>query len=521
MAIQKRRISPRQKMINLMYVVLLAMLALNVSSDVLNGFSLVSDGLNKSTQNANQVNQGIYAEFEQQMKSNPAKVKQWYDKAQYVRSISDSLYNLSEELKLAIVRESDGEEGDVNNIRNREDLEASTQVMLAPGKGRGSELYNRINSYRDQIVKMVTDEKKRDIISSNLSTELPQKAQLLGKNWQEYMFENMPTAAAVTLLTKLQNDVRYAEGEVLHNLIGNVDVKDIRVNLLDAYVIPNSQTVVQGGRFSAQIFMAAVDTTRRPTIYVGGKQIQSEKGIYETVCNSTGDFTLHGYIEMVDGSGETVRRDFSQKYTVVAPSATVSADIMNVLYAGYDNPMSVSVPGVPRNQISCTMAGGSLTPKGDGHFIARPTTPGENAVITVHAQHDGRSQEMGKFTFRVRKLPDPRPFIAYAAADGNEEHFSGGGLSKQILVNTGGIGAAIDDGLLNISFQVLGFETVFYDAMGNAVPYKSNGANFSDQQKGQIRALPRNKRFYITNVQAKGPDGIERTLSGAMEVIIK
>ena len=521
MPIQKKRISPRQKMINLMYLVLLAMLALNVSSDVLNGFSLVSDGLNKSTQNANKVNQGIYADFDRQMKSNPAKVKVWYDKALYVRSISDSLYNLADELKTAIVKESDGKDGNVDSIRNREDLEASTQVMLSPTKGRGEELYNRINSYREQIVGMLSDPEKRDIINSNLSTELPRKAQLLGKNWQEYMFENMPTAAAVTLLTKLQNDVRHAENEVLHTLINNVDVKDVRVNLLEAYVIPNSQTVVQGGRFSAQIFMAAVDTTQRPTIFVGGREIKSEKGIYETVCNTTGDFTLNGHIEMVDGSGEKVRRDFSQKYTVVAPSATVSADIMNVLYAGYDNPMSVSVPGVPRNQISCSMTGGTLTPKGDGHFIARPGTPGENAVITVMAQHDGRSQEMGKFTFRVRKLPDPTAFIAYSDADGNEEHFRGGGLSKQILMGTDGIGAAIDDGLLNIAFRVNSFEMLLFDAMGNAVPYKSNGANFSDQQKAQMRGLARNKHLFIRDIHATGPDGIERTLSGAMEIIIK
>ena len=197
-------------MINLMYLVLLAMLALNVSSDVLNGFSLVSDSLNKSTQNANHVNQGIYSTFEEQLKNNPAKVKQWYDKAQYVRGISDSLYNLAEELKEAIVKECDGKEGDVNNIKNREDLEASTQVMLAPGRGRGKELYNAINNYREKIVKMVTDKEKKDIITSNLSTEVPMKGRLMGKNWQEYMFENMPTAAAVTLLTKLQSDVRYA-----------------------------------------------------------------------------------------------------------------------------------------------------------------------------------------------------------------------------------------------------------------------------------------------------------------------
>ena len=513
--------SPRQKMINLMYLVLMAMLALNVSSDVLNGFSLVSDSLNKSTRNASHVNNDIYQTFDEQMKSNPAKVKQWYDKAQYVRTISDSIFNLAEELKVAIVRESDGEDGDVNDIRNREDLEASTQIMLAPGTGRGKQLFKAINSYRERIVKMVTDKEKKEIISSNLSTEVPAKGRLMGKNWQEYMFESVPTAAAVTLLTKLQNDIRYAEGEVLHNLINNVDVKDIRVNQLNAYVIPNSQTVVQGGRFSAQIIMAAVDTTRRPTIYIGGQPIRSDKGTYETVCNRTGDFTLNGFIEMLNGDGETIRRDFSQKYTVVAPSATVSADIMNVLYAGYDNPMSVSVPGIPNNRLHVTMTGGTLTEKGDGHYIARPTAPGGEAVFTISAQNEGRTQEMGKFTFRIRKLPDPTAFIAYSDGQGGKNHFKGGSISKQILMGTEGIGAAIDDGLLNITFRVQNFNMIFYDAMGNAVPYKSNGANFTDQQRNQIRGLARNKRFYITEIHAVGPDGIERTLDGAMEVIIK
>ena len=508
-------------MINLMYVVLMAMLALNVSSDVLNGFSLVADGLKKSSENATKTNNGIYSTFEQQMKSNPAKVKEWYEKAQYVRGMSDSLYNLAEELKEAIVREADGKDADINNIRNREDLEASTQVMLAPGIGRGKELYDAINSYRERVVLMVTDKEKREVITSNLDTEVPSKAKVLGKNWQEYAFENMPTAAAVTLLTKLQNDVRYAEGEVLHNLISNVDVKDIRVNQLNAYVIPNAQTIVQGGRFSAQIIMAAVDTTRRPSIYIGGKEIQSDKGYYETICSKTGDFTFNGYIEMLNGSGEKVRRDFSQKYSVVAPSATVSADIMNVLYAGYDNPMSVSVPGIPSSKLRVSMTGGSFEQKGEGKYNARPTTPGTEAVITVSAESEGRHQEMGKFTFRVRKLPDPTAFIAYSADGGGENHFKGGSISKQILMGTEGIGAAIDDGLLNIAFRVNSFETVFYDAMGNAVPYKSNGAKFSDQQKAQMRGLARNKRFYITDIHATGPDGIERTLDGAMQVIIK
>lgn len=513
--IKKKKISPRQKMINLMYVVLMAMLALNVSSDVLNGFSLVDASLNRSTQNANEVNQGIYQTFEEQLKSNPAKVQEWYDKAQTVRGMSDKLYNLAEELKVEIVKKSDGEEGDIHNIRNREDLEAATQVMLAPGTGRGQELYDAINKFRTDIVKMVSDPQQKKIIESNLSTNVPEDVQTLGRNWQEYMFETMPTSAAVTLLTKLQSDVRYAEGEVLHRLVSNIDVKDIRVNELNAYVIPSAQTVVQGGKFSAQILMAAVDTTNRPTIFIGGKELKSDRGMYETVCGSTGEFSLKGYIEMINGSGEKVRRDFEQKYSVVAPSATVSADIMNVLYAGYDNPMSVSCPGVPLSQVQLSMTGGSLTAKGDGHYIAKPTNVGGEAVFTVTANVEGRSQQMGQFKYRVRKLPDPTAFI-----QNGDDHFLGGKLSKQALMAANQLGAAIDDGLLNIPFRVTGFEATFFDNLGNAVPEQSAGASFSERQKNVIRQLSRGKRFYISKVKAVGPDGVERTLNGAMEVIV-
>ena len=520
MAVKKRPISPRQKMINLMYVVLMAMLALNVSSDVLNGFSLVDKSLQTTTRNATQTNRGIYEDFEEQYKANPKKVKEWYDKAQVVRLMSDSLFNFAEELKELIVRESDGSDGRVDSIQNREDLEAATSVMLAPGRGRGRELYESINSYRERIIQMVTDSAQRRIIASNLSTEIPQNVRTLGKNWQEYMFESMPTAAAVTLLTKLQSDVRYAEGEVLHGLAANIGLKDIHVNELNAYVIPSSQTVVQGGKFTAQILMAAVDTTNRPTIYIGGRKIESDRGVYETICSKTGDFSLVGYIEMMNAQGELVRRDFEQKYTVVAPSATVSADLMNVLYAGYENPMSVSVPGVAANQLQVTMTGGNLTPKGDGKFIARPTAVGGEAVITVAARTEGRVQEMGKFTFRVRKLPDPTAFIAYADGQGGENRFKGGKLAKQVLMNAGELGAAVDDGLLNIPFRVQGFETVFYDGMGNAIPEVSNSAEFTVRQKNMFRSLARGKRFFITRIRAIGPDGVERTLDGAMDVTV-
>ena len=520
MAIKKKRVSPRQKMINLMYIVLMAMLALNVSSDVLNGIVLVDESLTRSTENSTSQNNSIYATLDEAMKLNPEKTREWYNKAQVVKNISDSLYNFAELLKWDIVREADGEDADIRNVRGQENLEAAAHVMLAPGIGKGGMLYDAINNYRKDILSMISDTVQQRIIGSNFSTDVPASAMELGKNWQEYMFESTPVVAAITLLTKIQNDVRYAEGEVLHKLISNIDVKDVRVNQINAYVIPNSQTVVRGSKFSAQIIMAAVDTTQRPDIFIGDTQLNS--GVYETICTRTGDFTLKGYLVMRNGNGEEIRREFSQPYTVVEPSATVSATMMNMLYAGYQNPISVSVPGVPANRISATMTGGTLTKQGDGEYIAVPSSVGEDVVITVTAQNEGRSQEMGKFTFHVRKLPDPTAYLDCKDENGNPARYRGEKpISKAQLLATQGIGAAIDDGLLDIAFKVTAFETTFFDRMGNVIPEVSKSDKFTERQREMFRELGRGKRFYISNVKAIGPDGVERTLSGAIPVIIR
>lgn len=516
MAIKKNYVSPRQKMINLMYVVLMAMLAMNISNEVLDGFTIVEESLNRTTANSSAQNDAIYGDFEAQMKANPQKVKEWFEKATAVKQMSDSLYNLAQDLKIAIVKEADGKNGDINNIDRKDDLEAANQIMLAPGTGRGTELRKAIDSFRTRILSMVTDASERKIIEDNLTTSIKGKSNPYNKAWEEYMFEGMPVAAAVTLLSKLQSDVRYAEGEVLHTLVSNIDVKDIRVNKLSAFVIPNAQTIVRGDKFSAQIVMAAVDTTQQPQIYIGGRQMNLPHNTYEMVAGRTGDFTLAGYITMQNGNGETIRRDFEQKYTVVDPSATVSADLMNVLYAGYSNPISISVPGVPLNKVSATMSGGTLQPVGPGKYIARPGSVGQDVTITVSSTQTGKPQQMGQFTFHVRKLPDPTAYIQMGT-----DRFRGGSLAKASLLGSNGIRAAIDDGLLDIEFKVTGFEAVFFDNMGNAVPMVSEGALFSGRQMDAFRKLSRNKRFYISRITAVGPDGIARKLPASMEIIIK
>lgn len=518
MAIKKRLVSPRQKMINLMYIVLMAMLALNISTEVLNGFSIVEESLNRTTDNSSKENESMYTDFASLMKKNPAKVEAWFAKATAVKQMSDSLYNFAQQLKVAIVKKADGKNGNVYNIENKDNLEAAGEVMLSPIGGKGGKLFNAINSYRNRIVGMVADPQQKKIIDSNLSTKVPRQSRLLGKNWQEYMFENMPVAASITLLSKLQSDVRYAEGEVLHTLVSNIDMKDIRVNKLSAFVIPDKTTLYPGEHFSADIVMAAVDTTQQPQIYVNGQLIATRNGQYSFTASGVGEHSFGGYILMQNRNGDVLKRNFLQKYSVIpAPnSATVAADMMNVLYAGYSNPMSVSVPGIPANAVSISMTGGSMVSKGNGHFIAVPSAVGKDVTIHVTARDKGQVRSLPPFIFHVRKLPDPTAYVAIGTT-----RFKGGAMSKASLIGAHGINAAIDDGLLDIQFKVVSFETVFFDNMGNALPIASLGSNFSDRQRDTFRSLSRNRRFYITHVKAVGPDGITRTLNGALEIIVR
>ena len=515
------RLSPRQKMINLMYIVLTAMLALNVSSDVLNGFTQVEEGLKRTNTNVEQRNSAILSTLEAFAAQNPDKGKRWYDKATEVRRVTDGIYRQIDSLKMMIVREADGDDGDVNNIVNRDDLEAASVVMLSDGKHRGANLRRSLDSYRTYITSLITDTVKRASLERSLSTEPVLRKGTLGKqSWEESKFVSQPVVAAVTLLTKLQNDVKFAEGEALSNLLSNVDAGDVRVNELNAFVIPQSRFVMRGGKYSANIVLAAVDTTARPEIYINGTKLSNDRGLYEFSTGATGNFDYKGYLEVPHGDGSVTRHPFESSYTVIEPTATVSATMMNVLYAGIDNPISISVPGVPMGSVNASMTNGSLTRKGD-HWVAHPTKVGTEAVVSVTAQMDGHPMKMTETKFRVRKLPDPTPYIAYKDAQGNTSHYKGGGrgLSKALLLAAPGIEAAIDDDLLNIAFKVLSFETVFFDSMGNAIPEVSNGAQFSQRQKDSFRRLSRVKRFYISRVKAVGPDGITRDLA-PIEVIV-
>ena len=507
-------------MINLMYIVLTAMLALNVSSDVLDGFTQVHEGLNRSNTNFDNRNASILRQLRTLAEMNPDKGGVWYDRAASVRARTAALYDLVDSLKLTIVREADGDDGDVDDIRRGDGLEAAAVVMLNGKGAAGPALRADIDSYREFISEFIADSLKRNTISEALNTDpVVKSGNLVPLKWEEAKFDRQPVVAAVTLLSKLQSDILYAEGEALSALLAQVDAGDVRVNELNAYVMPQSRLVMRGGKYSANIVLAAVDTTQRPDIYIEGRKLDNSNGIYELNTSSTGTFDYSGWLEVTHGDGTVTRHDFESAYTVIEPMATVSATLMNVLYAGIANPIRIAVPGVPSGNVTATMTNGTLVRKGD-QWEARPATVGTDAIVSVHAKMaDGRSVEMAKTTFRVRALPDPMPFIEYKDQNGNMRKFRGGQFSKRNLVEANGIQAAIDDDLLNVPFKVLSFELTFYDSMGNIIPEVTQGNQFSQRQKDYIRRLARGKRFYITHVKVLGPDNKERIIP-TVEVIV-
>lgn len=515
--LSRQYISQRQKMINLMYIVLMAMLALNVSADVLEGFTLVDSSIQRTTRQTQEKNEVLYSDFSRQYAANAAKTKEWYDKAVTVRKQAQGVCNLIHEIKRLITVKADGSHADIAHLVNKDDKEAVTQVMIA--RHWGDSLWQAVRSYQAVMTGMAAgDAQRQRNISDNLVCEAP--ADGTGRTWTQYYFENIPAAAAVTYLSKMENDIRYTEGEVLHMLYNNIDARDLRVNSLEALVIPRSETVVQGTPFTARIVMAAVDTTQQPAVFINDRNVDLKDGIYTAACPRTGSYTLSGHLEIEGGAG-LIRRPFSQHYTVVEPTATVAPTLTSVLYAGYDNPVEVSVPGIPSSDVSLQVSGASCSKRGDGRYIIRPSKAGGECTVSVYARTDGRELLMAAQALKVRRMPEPTAYLAVADGKGGTVRFRGGTVDRAALTSATALHAAVDDGIIDVPFRVSSFEMVFFDRMGNAIPMASEGAAFSARQRETLSKLAKNRRCYISRIKASGPDGTQRTLATSMEIIIK
>ena len=498
--------TPRQRMIGMMYLVLTAMLALNVSSEILNGFGLVDSSLRTTIASSETRNNSMYDDFEFMNKKNPAKVKEWLDQANEVKKNSDELYNFLKDFKYGILKIADGKKPDKNaiNIIAREDIDAAGEYAIV--KGNGKQLRQKIEAYREFLKK--TNPSKAEMYSTMFATGG-------GSRWESKLFESMPVSAAITILTKYQSDIRSAEAETVQYLKSRTDFEDFRVNKVQAFVVPNSRYIIQGGRYSADIILAATDSTRQYEYFVNGTRIPAvgakKFGKYEFVPSQTGTFKYSGTIRMPDNQGGFISYPFTEEYTVGKPAATISNEDLNVVYRGIDNRFSVSVPGIAADNVRVTVDGGSATKISGGNYIVRANQDGE-ITIFVAALVEGREQQMGSGVFRVKYLPDPIAYLQYTDAGGVPREIKEGRVTRKQLQNARIIASYGEDALVQAKFEITSFTQLTIAGVAT-----SSSGQLSAKQKSDLEGLEGGDIITFKNIKTVGPDGKTRGL-GVIQV---
>ncbi len=508
--------TPRQRMIGMMYLVLTAMLALNVSTDILKGFTMVDNSLHASIKSSEVRNAGLYDDFQYLYEQNPTKTKEWLDKANEIHEKADMIFDYIKRFKYEMAVKADGQKKVLANNPLKDDeeipdvikVEANSNLDISGEYGivlhHGDTLKEMIEQYRDYMIKCAeNDSNKISSIKSIFNTEnggTNQDGDTL--SWVDGMFDGMPLGATMTILTKFQNDVRNMEGEMVTYLKNKTDASDFRVNRLEALVVPKSTYVLRGGSYEAQIVLSAVDSTKAPHYIVNGNRI-GDNGIYKTGCGSTGTFKYRGQIVLPRNDGSNLELPFESEYSVGEPNATVSNTDLNVVYRGYDNHFSISVPGVSDDQITASADGGTINKVGKEYIVK----PGNGTELRIHvkAKLNGNLTPMGEYRFRIKPLPKPSAFVV---VNGNVHEDVK--IPRSLVINPDCHLEANygKDGLLNMNFRINEFMIMTPDGT-----IDGKGNKFTTRQMESIKKLKKGDYLNIVNIRASAPSGAEIKLA--------
>lgn len=493
--------TPRQKMIGIMYLVLMAMLALNVSDTILNAFSTLNNSLVTSTEYVNQsLEQSIRAFEQTKLKENPERAKPILDNIKKVQAVSGDLYNYVEELKKTLEEQGGGRNAETGELNKRDDLDVSPRIMI--NQKKGAELKNKINETREKLLALV-DPKDRESVAFSLEAVDPKKPANDGtrKNWEQSNFgDGTPLTATITILSKIQTDVKNAENVVVRKFLSKMDEALVTLDAFAAVAVAPTSYVIQGQPYTAEVFLTAYDSKQNPDITVNGSKLQTRdgRGVYTINTASEGEFKWKGTIrvQQTDGTIKTYETP-EQSYTVAKPSAVVSPDKMNVFYIGPDNPVSVSAPGIPKEKLKVTMTGGTLSGS-NGKYVAR-VTGGSEATVTVSAEiSPGKSQVLGTTKFRIKEVPPPIATFGGKAS---------GVLSASVAKSVGKLEAELRNFDFDYKYRISKFTLYAQKPRQDAIILQSSDDNFSGQVKQVISSLAPGDVLYFLNISAVGETG--------------
>lgn len=539
--------TPRQKMVGLMYLVLMALLAMNVSKSILQAFVIINHGLEVTNEHFVENNERTYTAFDKAKMNDEKKVGPFWEKAQKVKEYANEVHEYIEDLKKVNINMVEPKIPELNlespdfssvpdsvwslhNIATLDNYDAPTALMIGgePTAPKGPEvawsslqLKAKLQDYQEKLKALFAGAEHSEVIVEDIDKAFEFKAEVHGgvkEEWHIAQVYHMPLAAVITNLSKMQADVRSLEADVIKELLGEVSADDFKFDKLAVKVIPNTNYVFLGDTFKAQVLVAALSTTQDPVLEAstqidttGGIKIIGESmkenisvgggmGIFKYVPTAEGNVNWGGKIGIKKPDGSYQYFSFKHDFTAAKPALVVSPTAMNVMYRGLDNPIEVSVPGVPTDLLQVSISNASKSGS-NGKFNVRPGQ-GQTCVVQVSANIGGETKQFGKAEFRCKNVPNP---VAEFAGE------KGGKVKKNKLTAAQGVAAKMENFEFDLRFEVVSF-VMSATINGKVVEQLGKGYRVTSDMKALMGALAPGQKLYIEKIKAKGPDGTVRDL---------
>lgn len=526
--------TPRQKMIAMMYLVLTALLALNVSREILTGFIVVNESMVATNKQFAAKVDEIYADFEKQYTISPNKVEEYWVKAQKAQKLSKNMtkyLNLIKAQVISLVEDITIEQADTISfeyVERKDNFDIPTNFLMGNDTKRGEaqNLLDSINYFKSEMIKLIKPE-DRETFDLGLKTDGEYRDRDRQKeSWAQHLFYHQILAADVTIFNKFIAEVYNAEANVVNYLYSAISEEDFKFDTISAEVLPSGNYIFQGDEYSAEIFVAAFDSKQDPDVYIleGADSLpvnmkdratkiltEKGKGIYTIPASSEGTKKYAGIIQLTNPWGATSTYHFKHEYIVAKPSATISADKMNVFYRGVDNPVSISASGKADAQLKPRISAGRLLRADEGGWVVRDLPPeAYETKIQIYAEDNGSDKFMGEQLFRVKRLPDP-----IAKIMGSED---GKASVKRMMTNPFLLCSLPEDVDFQYDFKVMSFTMIIPKGGGYLVSEKAESQMFTESMKGQLQSLKKNDVIVFQDIKVAGPEGSRKIKSISITV---
>lgn len=489
---------PRQKMINMMYLVLTALLALNVSSEILNAFKTVNNSLQTTNATVDASTQTILKSLGDKRSDPNSKVRadEWFPHAEAIHKASDDVFNYIQGLKNTILTQAGGDPNDPTKKFKEDNLDIATHVLVE--KGEGKKLLQMLTDYKKKVLGEHPDINKEFANSLQIDLATPPTTHKGNNSWEAAYFRMVPTVASMTILSKFQNDVRTSENKLVaycHQKVGEVkvifDSYEPIVGQSSSYFMPGQEITVNAG-------LGAFSSQNKPQIFINGSSVPVDdkgKANFTAPVGGLGNHTMNVTVKYTDQNGEQKEKTVPVQYVVGQASASIALDKMNVLYIGVPNPVTVSASGGGADKTTITCNNGTVQSNGGGKFTIFPGAVNDNTVITVNV--DGKVA--GQSQFRVRTIPDAQAYV------GGKQ--SGSSMTAGEFKAQGGVGAGIKNFPFQLDYEVVSF-TFTCDTDEDIVSVNGQGAAFAGAVRTAINTHVKPDRMVtIENIKVKGPDG--------------